>query len=107
MDDKAHRTDTDDLATRVFEIYSTKDLAKQAELVNQVYAPKAVFSDNITHVSTVKEITLMFKGLALMFPSVDVQIHDVVKTQGDQTKVCARGGRHRAKNTLPQHHPPS
>lgn len=82
------------LAKDVFQVYTTKALAEQAELVMRLYAPNAVFSDNITYVSTAKEIALMFKGLAIMFPTVDVQVHDVVNTQGDDgaTTVRNHGG---------------
>lgn len=70
------------LAAKVFEVYSTKSVSRIDELVLSLYAPKAVFSDNITHVTTAKEIALMFRGLAVTFPTVEVQVHDVSATPG-------------------------
>lgn len=65
------------LATKVFEIYTTKSVSRTDELVHSLYATKAIFSDNITYVKTAPEIALMFRGLAVTFPVVDVQVHDV------------------------------
>lgn len=72
--------DYNSLASKVFEVYTSKSVAQTDDLVYKLYAPTAVFSDNITYVSTVKEIALMFRGLAATFPTVEVQVHDVSAT---------------------------
>lgn len=89
--------DYQSLAADVFKVYTTKSTTETDELVQKLYAPKGVFSDNITYVSTAKEISLMWKGLQATFPTVEVQVHDVSASpaqEGASHNTTVRFGQH-------------